>query len=125
MTLTPCTQRQSLTVVSHGVDDGAPTPALLHSTWQAPKVSKVVAARASTDSGSDTSVTTPTTRWSGPAVATSPATAASTASARTSLTTTCMPSACSSWHSARPMPPAPPVTTATLPVRSCMCPCAP
>ena len=39
ITLTPCTHRQSLRVVSHTRADGAPTPALLHSTWQAPKVS--------------------------------------------------------------------------------------
>ena len=36
MTLTPWTQRQSFGVVSHGVDEGAPTPALLTSRWQAP-----------------------------------------------------------------------------------------
>ena len=41
ITLTPCTQRQSFTVVSHTVEDGAPTPALLHSTWHAPNRSNV------------------------------------------------------------------------------------
>ena len=58
ITLTPCTQRQSLTVVSQISDDGAPTPALLHRRWHAPNVSNVAAASASTDSGSVTSVTT-------------------------------------------------------------------
>ncbi len=39
MTLTECTHRQSFTVVSHSSDEGAPTPALLHRMWHAPKVS--------------------------------------------------------------------------------------
>ena len=61
ITLTPCTQRQSFTVVSHTVDDGAPTPALLHRRWHAPNRSKVASASASTEVGSVTSVTTPMT----------------------------------------------------------------
>ena len=61
ITLTPCTHFQSLTVVSHTFADGAPTPALLHSTWHAPNSSKVRFASASTDAASDTSVRTPIT----------------------------------------------------------------
>jgi hypothetical protein len=38
-TLTPKVHRQSLGVVSHTSPPGGPTPALLHSTWTAPKAS--------------------------------------------------------------------------------------
>ena len=112
ITFTPWTQRQSLTVVSHTVDDGAPTPALLHSTWHAPNCANVASASASTDAGSVTSVTMPTTSPR----SSSSARARSSAVASTSATTTFMPCPRNARASASPIPDAPPVTTATLPV---------
>ena len=112
ITLTPCTQRQSFTVVSHTVDDGAPTPALLHNRWHAPKRSKVASASPSTDAGSVTSVTTPTTSPR----SSSSAWSRSSADASTSAMTTFMPWPRNARASASPIPDAPPVTTATLPV---------
>src|SRR5262245_44376957 len=92
------------------------TPALLHSTCAAPKRSSVACASACTLASSDVSHTTGST--SVPPSASS----ASTARMRTSSTsasTTFIPSAANAVASARPMPLAPPVTTATFPRSSC------
>ena len=114
VTLTPCTQLQSLGVVCHTLALGAPTPALLQSTWHPPKRSKTASASAVTESRLVTSVRKTmvvSSSWS------SAATEASAVSS-TSATTTRMPSSANARTIASPMPLAPPVTTATLSRRS-------
>ncbi len=118
VTFTPKTQRQSFGVVSQIFELGAPTPALLQSTWHAPKRSYTASARASTEASSLTSVRTAVT--AAPPVESSPAAAASAGSSMSAMTTV-MPWATKALARASPIPLAPPVTTATLPLRSCMC----
>src|SRR6185312_15664116 len=90
------------------------TPALLKRRWQAPSVENTLSARASTDPGDETSVTTPRTS---PTSASS-FTAVSSAGSSTSAMTTLAFSSSRASTMPRPMPPAPPVTTATRPLRS-------
>ena len=75
------------------------------------KLSRVVSTRAATSASTDMSPGTasPPISW---------ATAAAAPGASTSPTTTEAPSAAKRRHSARPMPDAPPVTTATFPASS-------
>src|ERR1700689_3909562 len=88
-TLTEKHQVQSLASCSQGRPPPPEvTPALLKSRWQAPSVAKTSAARASTDSGEETSVTTPRT-W--PELDSSLIACSSTGSS-TSATTTRAPS---------------------------------
>src|SRR5437762_2465238 len=91
------------------------TPALLQSTCTAPKASKARAASACICARSATSVRT--ARALTPSACASPATAAMPASSR-SATTTLAPSRANRWISARPIPLAPPVTTAVRPLSS-------
>jgi hypothetical protein len=56
VTFTPNAQRKSFGVVAQTFELGAPTPALLHNTWQAPWSSQTLSARLCTDSRSLTSV---------------------------------------------------------------------
>src|SRR5918997_6576775 len=115
-TFTSSAQRQSLSVWSHIRPSApAPTPALLHRTWTAPWASSVASRSASTEAKSATSVTTPAT--SNPSSRRA-ATVASRTGASTSASITFMPSRAKRSPMARPMPLAPPVTTATLPARS-------
>ena len=115
MTFTSSDQRQSLTWCSQKwPSEPDPIPALLQTTWTAPKASRVASRKASTDSSEVTSVTTPMT--SRPAPTNSEATL--TASGTISAMTTFIPSAAKRPTMALPMPPAPPVTTATLPLKS-------
>src|SRR5215207_9431172 len=107
--LTSTTHFQSFSVRSL-MRPPPPTPALLHTRWTAPNRSMVAAARAATLSASATSVRTPTTPSSS-------AVAASGASSMSAMTT-CMPSSTHRAAKPRPIPDAPPVTTATLP---CSC----
>src|SRR5829696_10031315 len=61
-TLTPKHQRQSFDSCSQGLPPPPlVTPALLNRRWQAPSCPYTSTASASTDAGSDTSVTTPRT----------------------------------------------------------------
>src|SRR3954454_20128546 len=76
----------------------------------------VASRRATTDSYVETSVGTPTT--SSPS-ARSSSTVFASGSGWTSARTTFMPMAPNASPSARPIPPAPPVTTATLPASCC------
>src|SRR2546422_1083128 len=85
--------------------------------WQAPWAANTRSASAFTDSRCDTSVTTPST--SAPRARSSPA-VCSSACASTSASTSFMPSPANAPASARPMPLAPPVTTATRPLNSRM-----
>src|ERR671919_753908 len=94
--LTSTIQRQRSAGTVHA-SPPMPTLALLHSTCAVPNRSNVAAASASTADGSRTSVTT---------------------AATSSAPTTRIPSRAKRWASAKPMPDAPPVTTATLPSRS-------
>src|SRR5918996_1579504 len=114
--LTSTIQRQRSAGTVHA-SPPMPTPALLHSTCAVPNRSNVAAASASTADGSRTSVTTAATssapNWSARA-----SVALSSAARSTSATTTRIPSRAKRWASAKPMPDAPPVTTATLPSRS-------
>src|SRR5919106_621514 len=114
--LTSTIQRQRSAGTVHA-SPPMPTPALLHSTCAVPNRSNVAAASASTADGSRTSVTTAATssapNWSARA-----SIALSSAARSTSATTTRIPSRAKRWASAKPMPDAPPVTTATLPSRS-------
>src|SRR5579883_780239 len=92
-----------------------PTPALLKSKCTAPQVSYAFCASASTSSAFETSVCTastsaPLARISSPACLRAPAS--------TSASTTFMPSCALFSASARPMPLAAPVTTATFPWKS-------
>ena len=114
-TLTEKHQVQSLGSCSQGRPPPPDvTPALLKRRWQAPSRAKTSSASASTDSAEETSVTTPRTL---PTSASS-LTATSSTGSSTSAMTTRAPSSSSASVMPRPMPAAPPVTTATLPFRS-------
>src|SRR5438094_381140 len=93
----------------------APTPALLQRTSTRPKAAQARSASASTDARSVTSHATPMLRT--PARASSAA-ASLARVASTSATTTLAPRAARARAIPRPMPLAPPVTTATLPATS-------
>src|SRR5580704_14382839 len=114
-TLTEKHQAQSLGSCSQGLPPPPDvTPALLKRRWQAPSCAKTSSASASTEAAEETSVTTPLTL---PASANS-FTATSSTGSSTSAMTTRAPSSSSDSVMPRPMPAAPPVTTATLPFRS-------
>ena len=114
-TLTEKHQAQSLGSCSQGRPPPPDvTPALLKSRWQAPSRAKTSAASFSTESAEETSVTTPRTAPASP----SSCTAARSTGSSTSAMTTRAPSSSSDSVMPRPMPAAPPVTTATLPFRS-------
>ena len=106
---TPSTHRQSASVWST-ISPPPPTPALLQRTCAVPKRSRTASASDCTDAASLTSVSTPTTPSS--------AAVASSGAFSTSAMTTCMPSSTKRAAIARPMPLAPPVTTATRPSSS-------
>ena len=112
----PRTHSQSSIVVFE-IGANIPTPALLHSTWTAPKASIVAAASASTSDSCETSVGTPITSCPS---ARRTATASSSGSARTSAATTRMPAPANARTMPRPMPAAAPVTTATRPSTDCI-----
>src|SRR5579884_379532 len=116
--LTPSTHFQSVSVTSH-IGPPMPTPALLCTTCTAPKFDTVWAARASTAPGSDTSVGTPSTDVPPDA---SSSTATFSPGSSMSASTSRMPSAAARRATARPIPLAPPVTTATLSRSSCTTP---
>src|SRR5437762_9946926 len=117
-TLTPNTHFQSLGVDSHTRADGAPTPALLIRTLQTPNWRNTWSASESTDPKSETSAWMPV---SAPAVdAESSSTVLSRAPFSTSESTTLAPALASASPNARPMPEAPPVTTATMSLKSVM-----
>src|SRR6185436_2113907 len=109
--LTPTAHSQSRWVADSSPPQRA-TPALLHSTWTAPISANARSASAWTCSSRLTSVLTATAAL--PARATSATVSAIPASSR-SATTTRAPSRAKARESARPIPLAPPVTTATLP----------
>src|SRR6185437_1560309 len=114
-TLTEKHQAQSLASCSQGRPPPPEvTPALLKRRWHAPSLAKTSAASASTDAAEDTSVRTPRTEPDSP----SSFTATSRTGSSTSATTTRALSSRSASTMPRPMPAAPPVTTATLPFRS-------
>ncbi len=117
---TPCTTPMRLTPIVHShTASGAstmpppPTPALLHTTWTAPNAESARSRTASTSAATATSATTPTAAT--PAASSSATVAASGASS-TSASASRMPSEANRRARARPIPLAPPVTTAT---RSC------
>ena len=91
------------------------TPALLHATCTAPNTSIAAAPSRSTSAGFETSAVTANT--SAPAERSSWATVSSV-SVSTSASTTFMPCCANAVASARPIPLAAPVTTATLPANS-------
>ncbi len=111
--LTPRTHCQSRSVWVQ-IGPSTATPALLCTTCTAPNEDNAAAASASTDSATETSVQTPTTEW--PAAESSDS-VLSSASCWTSAMTTRMPCSAKRVATARPMPLAPPVTTATFPSR--------
>src|SRR5262245_134428 len=120
-TFTAKVQRQSESGSSQsGASSCAPTPALLQSTCTLPCFATTASASACTDSERVTSQTTPET--SARLARASSAALFSSAAASTSASTTFMPARASRAPSARPMPDAPPVTTATLPAKSFMDP---
>src|SRR3954451_2066753 len=88
------------------------TPALLQTTCAAPKWSSVAAASACTDDSSETSVFTVSVSTPFAPICFA---AAAKPSSSTSASTTCSPFFAKRSASARPMPLAAPVTTATLP----------
>src|SRR5512132_456594 len=90
------------------------TPALLQRTWTPPKALHACSASAWTESSLRTSVLTVTALT--PAFSAPAAVSAMPVSSR-SATTTLAPSPANARQSARPIPLAPPVTTATLPLR--------
>src|SRR5262245_40202499 len=115
-TFTPHTQRQSSSLMAH-VGPVIETPALLNSRCTWPKRSFANAASSSTSEERDTSVTLPATS--------KPAdfrrdTASSSAPASTSASTSLQPSPPNRLANASPIPLAPPVMTATLPLNSCI-----
>src|SRR6476660_3592601 len=112
--LTPRTHSHVASGASHERPP-APTPALLHATWIAPKRSTAASASACTCAPSETSVTRPSTCAPD---ASSFATASASAGASMSPRTTFMPSAAKADASEKPIPLAPPVTTATRPSNS-------
>ncbi len=111
--LTPSTHSQSASETDSKAPP-EPTPALLHTTWTAPKASRAERRISSTCSAFETSATTVTTSTEDGR----PAAAAARAPPSTSASTSFMPSVAKRFARARPMPLAPPVTTATLPDRS-------
>ena len=114
-TFTEKHQTQSLASCSQGRPPPPDvTPALLKSRWHAPSVENTSSARASTDAGDETSVTTPRTS---PSSASSFTAVSRTGSSTSAMTTRAFSSSRASTMP-RPMPPAPPVTTATWPFRS-------
>src|SRR4051794_13901149 len=114
-TLTPKHHRQSFASCSHGSPPPPEvTPALLNSRWHAPWRSYTASASASTDAGSETSVWTPLTS---PRSASSVTVVWSTG-VSTSAITTLAPASSNACTMPRPMPDAPPVTTATFPFTS-------
>ena len=113
--LTEMTQAKSSSGSSAIVSPRLPTPALLHTRWTSPKRSRVAAASAVTSASTLTSVGTVTT--SAPAAASS-SPACSRTGRSMSATTSVIPSAANRLANARPMPDAPPVTTATFPASS-------
>src|SRR3954470_21993637 len=117
-TLTPSAHSQSRSSCCHiGPSAPAPIPALLHSTCTAPYAASAASRSAATESHVVTSVGTPVT--SSPSLCSS-ATVFSSGSGWMSASTTFMPARPNASPIARPMPPAPPVTIATLPFRSFM-----
>ena len=104
--LTSCTRRQASSPVSRmESSSGGLMPALWNATSTRPNRSRASAYMRSLSSGLVTSARTarpPSSSASAPA-----------ASSLTSTTTTCAPSPASRRHVAAPIPPAPPVTTAT------------
>ena len=113
------TQSQSSSERSQVGPVSPATPALLQSTCTAPCVSRAARASASTESGSVTSQRTPVTSWPPAFIS---LVACSSADASTSAITIFMPSAAKASLMPRPMPLAPPVTTATRPSnRSMVC----
>src|SRR3990172_2359079 len=112
--LTPRTHSQSFTVCCQ-ITPPTPTPALLQSTCTPPKVSTVNLASASMSSPRDTSVRFEATVAPFAFISLS---VRSRACCSTSASTTFIPSDAKRSAIARPMPLAPPVTTATLPLSS-------
>ena len=114
----PWTTPQKFTPITHSHDDSGPnhgsdrgaTPALLHTTWTAPKRSSVWAANASTSATLLTSVRTVSTSTPRPPTW---AAADSRASTCTSASTRCRPAAAKRSASESPIPLPAPVTTAT------------
>src|SRR4029453_5863358 len=114
---TPWMTPQRLTPIAHSqslwLTDSSPphraTPALLHTTWTPPNSAKVRAARVSTSARRLTSVRTARPRR--PARPT-PVTVSAMPAPSRSATTTFAPPRAKSRASARPIPLAPPVTTA-------------
>src|SRR5215472_13572711 len=107
--LTPITHSQSWWVA----DSSPPctvTPALLHSTWTAPHCEKARSARACTSARRVTSVRA---LMASPPTPLTAATVPSMPASSTSATTMRAPARARHRHSARPIPLAPPVTTAT------------
>src|SRR5215470_3741689 len=122
----PCTTPHKLTPNPHSqfcngwVQDGPkppPTPALLQTICTAPNVSRVFCARVSTDSAFATSVTTPNTDAPFARISSS---ARRSAPSSTSASTIFIPAAAKRSAIARPIPLAPPVTTATRSANSFM-----
>src|SRR5882757_6916129 len=114
--LTSSTQRQlSSEILS--MPPAAATPALLQTTWTFPNASIVSLAARSTFAASATSQRTP--RTAGPTLCRL-LTAAASASVSISASITFMPASAKARPSAKPMPPAPPVTNAVLPESSRM-----
>src|SRR5262249_22307096 len=106
--------RQSFGSCSHG-NPPPPlvTPALLKRRLHAPYLSNTCCASASTESKSLTSVATPSTS---PRFRSSPTVSARTGCSMSAMTTRA-PSSSRASTMPRPMPLAPPVTTATLPAK--------
>ncbi len=107
--LTPSIHCQSAGVIS-AIGAVEPTPALLQITCTRPNRPRTSSARAWTLGMELTSAGIPMAPIS--------AAVRTRAAASTSAMTTCIPSAISAWAMPRPMPDAPPVTTAVLPASS-------
>ena len=112
--LAPRIQRQSSSLKSQ-IGPPSPTPALLWTRCTAPKRSSAWSRKARTEAPSDTSVTTPMA--SAPRAASSPSASFRGPSSMSAMTIF-IPSVAARSATARPMPLAPPVITATLPCRS-------
>ena len=114
--LTPMIQRQSSSENSQ-MGPPVPMPALLWTRCTAPKRSSARSRSSRTEAASDTSVTTPMA--SAPCPVSSPSASLSGPSSMSAMTIF-IPSAAAFSATARPMPLAPPVITATFPCRSSM-----
>src|SRR5215469_7600791 len=114
--LTPSTHSQAEIGPNHGSASEA-TPALLHTTCTAPKRSTAAAARALTADSSLTSVGTASVSAPKPAICRS---ASCNACCSTSARTTLSPVRAKRRASAKPIPLAAPVTTATFPAAGSM-----